>query len=123
MDRYEEGMQVRREVLGDDYVDGAGAATSDLDRDFQRWITESAWGSVWSRPGLDRKTRSLITIALLAALGHEELDLHLRAAANTGATPADIAEALMHVGVYAGIPAANAAFKAAKEIYPGEDGD
>jgi len=114
-------MAVRREVLGDSHVDAATEATTSLDRDFQRWITETAWGGVWTRPGLDRRTRSLLTIAILAALGHEELELHLRAARNTGATPEDVAESLMHVAVYAGVPAANSAFKAAKRIYGGED--
>lgn len=114
MARYDEGMKVRREVLGDAHVDRSLANATDLDRDFQRWITESAWGGVWSRPGLDKRTRSLITVAILAALGREELALHLRASQNTGCTPADIAEALMHVAVYAGVPAANHAFAVAK---------
>ena len=113
---YEEGMKVRREVLGDEHVDRATDAATELDRDFQRWITMSAWGEVWARPHLDRRTRSLLTIAILAALGHEELELHLKAAQNTGATPEDVAEALLHVGVYAGVPAANRAFKVAKEV-------
>lgn len=113
-------MKRRREVLGDRHVDAASAAATPFDADFQRWITESAWGGVWSRDGLDDRTRSLITIALLAALGHEELELHLRASGNTGATPDDIAEALFHVAVYAGIPAANSAFKTAKDILGGE---
>ncbi|MGH8957085.1 MAG: 4-carboxymuconolactone decarboxylase [Acidimicrobiia bacterium] len=117
--RYEQGMEIRRQVLGDDYVDRAMANTTDLDSDFQRWITETAWGGVWGRPGLERKVKSLITIAVLAALGHDELEVHLRAAANTGATPADVAEALMHVAVYAGVPAANHAFKVAKDIFEG----
>ncbi|RPI25826.1 MAG: 4-carboxymuconolactone decarboxylase [Actinobacteria bacterium] len=121
LDRYEQGMQARREVLGDEHVERATAATTDLDRDFQRWITETAWGGVWARPGMDRRTRSLITIAILAALGHEELELHLRAAQNTGTSPEDIAEALLHVAVYAGVPAANAAFRTAKGIYEGDD--
>jgi 4-carboxymuconolactone decarboxylase len=113
---FERGMKTRREVLGDEHVDRATEHTSELDADFQRWITETAWGGVWSRPGLDRRTRSLVTIAILAALGREELELHLRAARNTGATPEEIAEALMHVGVYAGVPAAHAAFKVAKHV-------
>ena len=112
----DEGMRVRREVLGDTHVDRAIASTTELDADFQRFITQYAWGSLWARPGLDRRTRSLITIALLAALGRrEELALHLRASRRTGASPAEIAEALMHVAVYAGVPAANAAFAAAKQ--------
>jgi 4-carboxymuconolactone decarboxylase len=114
---FERGMKTRREVLGDAHVDRAAEHTTELDADFQRWITEMAWGGVWSRPGLDRRTRSLVTIAILAALGRDELDLHLRAARNTGATPDEIAEALMHVGVYAGVPAAHAAFGRAKQVW------
>lgn len=117
--RYESGMRVRREVLGDEHVDRATARVTELDADFQRFITEVAWGSLWARPDLDRRTRSLITIAILAALGrHEELALHLRASKNTGAAPHEIAEALMHVAVYAGVPAANAAFALAKAELP-----
>lgn len=113
-------MAVRRRVLGDDHVDRALEQTNDLDADFQKWITESVWGGVWARPGLDMRVRSLITISLLAALGHPELELHLRAARNTGATPAEVGEALMHVAVYAGVPAANSAFRVAKEVYQTE---
>ena len=87
-----------------------------LDADFQRWITESVWGGIWSRPGLDRRTRSLVTIAILAALGREELELHLRSAATTGATPEEIVETLLHVAAYAGVPAANSAFATAKRV-------
>lgn len=117
--RYEQGMRVRRDVLGDAYVEEALARVTALDADFQRYITETAWGSVWSRPGLDRGTRSLITVAILAALGRDdELALHLRATRNTGATPEQIAEALLHVAAYAGIPAANTAFKIAKRELP-----
>jgi 4-carboxymuconolactone decarboxylase len=113
--RYDAGMRVRREVLGDEQVERAMARMTDLDADFQRFITEVAWGSLWTRPDLDRPTRSLITIAILAALGRqEELALHLRASRNTGAQPEQIAEALLHVAVYAGIPAANAAFALAR---------
>ncbi len=115
-------MRVRRRILGDDHVDRASAAATDLDADFQRWITETAWAGVWDRPHLDRRTKSLITVAILAALGHEELELHLRAAPNAGASPIDIAETLFHVAVYAGVPAANSAFKMAKRIYEGGDG-
>lgn len=112
-------MRVRREVLGDAHVDRSMANATPFDADFQRFITEVAWGSVWSRPDLDRRTRSLITIAILAALGRqEELALHLRATANTGATAQDVAEALMHVAVYAGIPAANSAFALARRELP-----
>jgi len=117
MGAYEEGMKVRRAVLGDQHVDQATAAATDLDADFQRWITETAWGGVWARPGLDVRTRSIITIAILGALNHEELELHLRAAMNTGVTPDEVREALLHVAVYAGVPAANRAFKAAKRVY------
>ncbi len=119
-DKHERGMEVRRGVLGDEHVDRAVAATTDLDRDFQRWITENVWGDLWARPGLERRQRSLITIAILAASGHEELALHLRAAKNTGATPEEIAEVLLHVAIYAGVPAANHAFKVTKTIYEEE---
>lgn len=114
-DCFETGKRVRRSVLGDAHVDRAEAAKTDFDDDFQRFITEGAWGSVWSRAGLTKRERSLITIALLAALGHdEEVAMHVRATANTGASPDDIKEALLHVAVYAGVPAANRAFKIAK---------
>jgi 4-carboxymuconolactone decarboxylase len=107
---YDEGMRVRAEVLGAEHVARAQAQTTELDADFQRFITETAWGSLWARPDLDRRTRSLITIGLLAALGRErELGLHLRASRNTGASPREIAEVLLHVAVYAGVPAANSA--------------
>jgi 4-carboxymuconolactone decarboxylase len=115
-DRYEEGMRVRRSVLGNAHVDRAEAAKTDFDADFQRFITEGAWGSVWASPGLTPRERSIVTLALLAALGHwDEVAMHVRATANTGATPDDIREALMHVAVYAGVPAANHAFKIVKE--------
>jgi 4-carboxymuconolactone decarboxylase len=120
MDRYEEGMAVRRAVLGDEYVDRATADSNDLDADFQRWITETAWAGVWARPGLDQRSRSLLTIAILGALNHEELELHLRAGMNTGVTADEVKEVLFHVAVYAGVPAANRAFKVAKSIYGGE---
>jgi 4-carboxymuconolactone decarboxylase len=120
MGTYEDGMEVRRRVLGDEHVDRATARATDLDADFQRWITETAWGGVWARPGLDLKTRSLITIAILGALNHEELELHLRAALNTGVTPTEVSEALLHVAVYSGVPAANRAFRVAKDIYQEE---
>jgi 4-carboxymuconolactone decarboxylase len=113
-------MEIRRRVLGDEHVDRATDAVTDLDEDFQRWITEAAWGGVWARPGLDLKTRSLLTIAILGALNHEELELHLRAARNTGVTPGEVSEALLHVAVYAGVPAANRAFKVAKAVYEGD---
>lgn len=120
-DRYEAGMQVRRRVLGDEHVDRSTAAATAFDATFQRWITEMAWGSVWARDVLDDRTRSMVTIAILAALGREELDLHLRASANTGVTPEEVAEVLLHVGVYAGVPAANHGMARAKEILGGDD--
>ncbi len=115
-DRFKDGMKARRSVLGDAHVDRAEARKTPFDADFQRYITEAAWGSVWTRPGLDRRTRSLLTIVLLAAQGHwEELAMHIRATRNTGAGEDDIKEALFHVAVYAGVPAANRAFAVAKE--------
>ena len=121
MGSYEDGMEIRRRVLGDEHVDRATAAATALDEDFQRWITETAWAGVWARPGLELKTRSLLTIAILGALNHDELELHLRAARNTGVTPAEVSEALLHVAVYAGVPAANRAFKVAKAVYDGDE--
>ncbi len=115
--RYDIGMKVRKEVLGDEYVERAQARTTEFDADFQRFITEMAWGSVWARPDLDRRTRSLVTIAILAALGREELALHVRASSNIGVEPREIAEVLLHVAVYAGVPAANAAFATAKNVF------
>jgi len=119
---YDAGMAARTEVLGEAYVAGRRAAESGLDRDFQRFITETAWGRVWARPHFDRRTRSIVTVALLAALGREhELALHLRACRNTGATPEDIAELLLHVAVYAGVPAANHAMRIAKDVLENHD--
>jgi 4-carboxymuconolactone decarboxylase len=115
--RFDLGMKVRKEVLGNEYVEQALARTTAFDADFQRFITESAWGSVWARPDLDRRTRSLVTIAILAALGREELAVHLRASRNAGVDPHEIAEVLLHVAVYAGVPAANAAFSLAKHEF------
>jgi 4-carboxymuconolactone decarboxylase len=120
-DRYERGMQVRREVLGDAHVERATANTTDFDAPFQRFIAETAWGTLWANDTLDRHTRSLITIAILAALGrHEELALHLRATANTGVSPEQVRETLMHVAIYAGVPAANSAIALAKTILTSE---
>src|SRR6266851_4138761 len=116
-ERYELGMKVRREVLGSEHVERAQARITELDADFQRFITETAWGSVWARPDLDRRTRSLVTIAILAALDREELAVHLRASRNIGVDPHEIAEVLLHVAVYAGVPAANAAFAVAKKEF------
>ena len=115
--RFEIGMKVRKEVLGSEHVEQVQARTTKFDAGFQHFITETAWGSIWARPDLDRRTRSLVTIAILAALGREELALHLRASRNTGVDPHEIAEVLLHVAVYAGVPAANAAFSAAKKEF------
>jgi len=118
MSRYEQGMKVRRAVLGDAHVDRAEAQKTDFDADFQQFITEYAWGGVWAREGLERKTRHLLTIAILAALGKEhELDLHIRATAQTGLSPQEVREALLQVAIYAGLPAANQAFSVAKQAY------
>jgi len=115
-DRFEAGMRVRRRVLGDAHVDRATAAATALDADFQRFVTETAWGSVWARDGLTPRERSLVTLALLAGLGNfEELALHARATTNTGATPEEIAETMLHVAVYAGVPRANHALKVVKQ--------
>lgn len=117
-DRYETGMKVRRKVLGDAHVDRATKAATDFDRDFQQFITEGAWGSIWSRSGLTHRERSMLTITLLAALGHDqELAMHIRATANTGASKEDVTEVLMQVAVYAGVPAANHAMAIAKKTY------
>ncbi len=115
--RFDIGMNVRKEVLGSEYVERAQARTTEFDADFQRYITEMAWGSVWARPDLDRRTKSLVTIAILAALGREELAVHLRGSQNIGVDPHEIAEVFLHVAVYAGVPAANAAFSTAKRMF------
>jgi 4-carboxymuconolactone decarboxylase len=115
--RYEQGMRVRREVLGDEHVDRAIARTDEVTRDFQDYITRNAWGDIWSRPGLARRDRSLITLALLAALQHEgELAMHVRAALRNGVTEAEVAEVLLQVGLYAGVPVANRALAVAQEV-------
>jgi 4-carboxymuconolactone decarboxylase len=117
-DRYERGMKLRRQVLGDAHVDRATANATPFDQDFQRYITEAAWGDVWSRPGLEPRTRHLLTLAILAALGRDaELEMHVRATRNTGVTPEDVKEVFLHVAVYAGVPAANSAFGAAKRVF------
>jgi 4-carboxymuconolactone decarboxylase len=111
------GMVTRRNVLGNGHVDRAEAGKTEFDAPFQELIVEAAWGRVWSRPNWSKRERSIVTIALLAALGHdEELALHVRAIVNTGATPDDICEALLHVAIYAGVPAANRAFRIAKDV-------
>jgi 4-carboxymuconolactone decarboxylase len=114
---HERGMAVRREVLGDEHVDRARAATTPFTADFQDFITRYAWGSVWARGGLDRRTRSCLTLALLAALGREgELEMHVRAALRVGLSPEEIREVLLHTAVYAGVPAANSAFAIAQRV-------
>lgn len=113
----EQGYALRRQVLGDEYVDGALVRASALTADFQDYLTRTAWGEIWSRPGLDRKTRSMLTIVALTALGHpKELALHIRAAVqNNGVTPEEIAEVILHAAVYAGVPAANRAMAVAQQ--------
>jgi 4-carboxymuconolactone decarboxylase len=114
-ERRNQGTETRRAVLGHAYVDAAEARKTDFDAPFQALLTEAAWGSVWSRPDWDKRQRSIVTIALLAALGHEEeLAMHVRATRNTGATEEDMREAMLHVAIYAGIPAANRAIKIIK---------
>ena len=116
--QYEMGMKTRRSVLGDKHVNNANAKMTDFDQPFQEMITQGAWGTLWSRDNWTKRERSMVTIALLAALGHdEEVAMHIRATKNTGATQQDVREALMHVAVYAGVPAANSAFKIAKQVY------
>jgi 4-carboxymuconolactone decarboxylase len=116
-DPYEAGMKVRREVLGDEHVDRAAEANTPFTEPFQDYITRCAWGGVWTREGLDRRTRSAITLAVLTALGREdELALHVHAARRNGLSDEEIAEVLLHTGVYAGVPAANSAFKVAKRV-------
>jgi 4-carboxymuconolactone decarboxylase len=111
------GMATRREVLGNAHVDKAEQNKTSFDEPFQSMITDSAWGHVWSGDAYTKRERSIVTIALLAGLGHhEELEMHIRATANTGATPDDIREALMHVAIYAGVPSANHAIKIAKRV-------
>src|SRR5437588_5812864 len=111
------GLDVRRAVLGDAHVDRALARQDEFTAPFQDFITRYAWGEVWARPGLDRRTRSCVTVALLTALrSHEELALHIRAALRNGVTPDELQEVLLHTAVYAGVPAANSAFALAQEI-------
>ena len=116
-DLYDRGMKARREVLGDEHVDRAIESTTGFTADFQDFITRYAWGEIWSRPGLDRKTRSCITLTALVALGHHgELELHLRAAIRNGLTPDEIKEVLLQCAVYCGVPAANSAFAIAQRV-------
>jgi 4-carboxymuconolactone decarboxylase len=117
-DRYDQGMKTRRAVLGDAHVDAADAKKSDLDEPFQSLITEGAWGTVWASDGIGTRERSMLTLALLAALGNfDEIPMHIRATARTGASKQDVLEAFQHVAIYAGVPRANHALKLAKQTY------
>jgi len=117
-ERREQGYRLRRQVLGEAHVDGALARTSALTADFQDYLTRAAWGEIWARPGLDHRTRSMLTITALVALGHShELALHIRAAVqNSGVTPEEISEVILHAAVYAGVPAANTAMAVAQQV-------
>jgi 4-carboxymuconolactone decarboxylase len=117
-DKYETGMKTRRKVLGDAHVDKAEDAKTDFDQPFQTLITEGAWGTVWSSDNITHRERSMLTLALLAATGNfEEIPMHIRATANTGASMTDVMEAFQHVAIYAGVPKANHALKLAKQTY------
>ena len=121
MSRYDDGMAVRREVLGDAHVDRATAAATDLTREFQEFITEYAWGTIWTRPGIDRRSRSMITLTALIARGHqEELAMHLRAARRNGLTLDEIKEVIMQSAIYCGVPDANTAFGIAQQTFAEE---
>ena len=121
-DVHDAGMAVRREVLGDDHVDRAVAGTTELTADFQELITQYAWGSIWTRPGLDRRSRSLITLTALVARGHhEELALHLRAARRNGLSVEEIKELLLQTAIYCGVPDANTAFRIAQGVFADDD--
>jgi 4-carboxymuconolactone decarboxylase len=122
--RYENGLTVRREVLGDRHVDRAQANLNDFNEDFQSLITRYAWGEIWTRPGLPRHTRSLMTICMMVALNREEeLKLHLRAASNNGVTREEIREALLQTAIYCGVPAANSAFALAQKVFAEMDAE
>jgi len=117
-DLFEKGMAVRKSVLGAEHVGRAEANQTEFDADFQRIITEGAWGAIWTRPGLDKKTRHMLTLAMLAVLGkHDELAMHIRATRNTGVTREEVREVFLQVLAYAGAPAANSAFAIAKRVY------
>jgi 4-carboxymuconolactone decarboxylase len=121
-ERHIRGEQVRRDVLGDAHVDAAEAGATDFTRPFQDYLTGAAWADVWDRPGLDRRTRSAITLAMLSALGAEsEIPMHIRAGLRNGLTREEIGEVLLQVAVYAGLPAANAAFRLADAVLRDED--
>ncbi len=123
-DRYEKGMEMRRKVLGDAHVDKAEAARTDLDKPFQALITESAWGNVWTSEGISPRERSMLTLALLAASGNfDEIPMHIRATARTGASKTDVLEAFQHVAIYAGVPRANQALKLARQTYAEMEGE
>lgn len=123
-DTHTRGMQVRREVLGDAHVNRAEAAKTDFDAPFQDLITHSAWGTVWAGDGISRRERSMLTLALLAATGNfEEIPMHIRATARTGASRQDVQEAFQHVAIYAGVPRANHALKLARETYAEMDAE
>jgi 4-carboxymuconolactone decarboxylase len=120
-ERHEAGMEVRRAVLGDEHVDRALERTTAFTEPFQDFITRSAWGDVWQRDGLDRRARSMITLTALTALGREnEIEMHVRGALRNGLTPEEIGEVLLHTAIYAGVPAANAAFAIAQRVIDGE---
>lgn len=123
-DRFDKGMQTRRAVLGDAHVDRAEAARTPLDAPFQQMIAEGAWGTVWADDTISHRERSMLTLALLAATGNfEEIPMHIRATANTGASQDDVIQAFMHVAVYAGVPKANHAIKLAKETFAAMEAD
>ena len=123
MSDYDAGMTVRREVLGDEHVDRATAGITEVTRDFQDFITRYAWGGVWTRPGLDRRSRSIVTLtALIAGRHFEELEFHLRAALRNGLTREEIVEVLLQTAVYCGVPAANSAFVVAREVLADDEG-
>jgi 4-carboxymuconolactone decarboxylase len=121
--RYKQGMKIRRAVLGDEHVDRAVAATTDFNRDFQDFITRNAWGEIWTRPGLPRHTRSLLTLAMMVALNRgEEFGMHVKAALNNGVTRDQIKEVLLQSAIYCGVPAANSAFRLAADVFKEMDG-
>ena len=121
--RYQQGMKIRRAVLGDEYVNRAVAATTDFNRDFQDFITRNAWGDIWTRPGLPRHTRSLLTLAMMVALNRgEEFRMHVKAAFNNGVTRNEIKEVLLQSAIYCGVPAANSAFHIAGDVFNEMDG-
>jgi 3-oxoadipate enol-lactonase/4-carboxymuconolactone decarboxylase len=124
MTRYDDGMEVRRAVLGAEHVDHATANATEFTREFQELITEYAWGSIWTRPGLDRRQRSLITLTALVARGHhDELAMHLRAALRIGLTMDEIKETLLQTAIYCGVPDANSAFRIAQQVLEETTGD